>query len=260
MHSKILEGNHARVGGFVSPAPFPQTKSVPRANPRLEMPRIFLEAAVDWFRNHVHNACAKFVFNLDEVGSSRLEDKVETKVIVPLAVEGQMTFHNVHRNLKHISIVTCISAAGEHMIPFMVCSRLNGTVERLLKLRGFRFVVELILRKRDKLYMDSQLFHEYMATILIHYIKELPTNDKFAGKNTVLLMDNCAIHVQSDLLRFRADHQGKVITLPPHTNQIFQSLDLSLFGNFKKKMNYRVPLETDETIAGFVTRICHAME
>jgi hypothetical protein len=155
MHSEIWKGYHARMGGFLSPTPFRQTKSVPRANPRLEVPRVFLEAAVDRFWNHVHNACAKLVFNFDEVESSRWEDRVETKVIVPLAVAGQTMFHSVHRNLKHISIVGCISTAGEYMTPFMVCSRLNGTVERLLKLRGFRLGVEVILRKRNKPYMDS---------------------------------------------------------------------------------------------------------
>jgi hypothetical protein len=45
-----------------------ETKSVPQENPRLEVPRGFLEAAIQEFRDHVHNACAELVFNLDEVG------------------------------------------------------------------------------------------------------------------------------------------------------------------------------------------------
>jgi hypothetical protein len=200
------------------------------------------------------------VFNLDEVGISQWENKVEKKVIVPSAVGDQMIFHSVHRNSKHISIVACISAAGEHMTLFMVCSRLHGTVERLLELRGFRLGVELIVGKRDKPYMDSQLFYEYIPIIPIHYIDELPTSQEFASKDTVLFMDNWAIHVQLDTLRFLANHQGKVTTLPPHTDQIFQSFDPSLFANLKKNMNDRVPLETDETTAGSMKRIFHAME
>jgi hypothetical protein len=57
-----------------------------------------------------------------------------------------------------------------------------------------------------------------------------------------------------------AGHQVKVIIFPPHTTQIFQSPDLSLFGNFKKKMNYTVPLESDETTAGFIMRIFQMMK
>jgi hypothetical protein len=36
-----------------------ETKSIPQDNLRLEVPRIFLEAAIDVFRDHVHNACAE---------------------------------------------------------------------------------------------------------------------------------------------------------------------------------------------------------
>jgi hypothetical protein len=33
-----------------------------------------------------------------------------------------------------------------------------------------------------------------------------------------------------------------------------------LFGNFKKKMNYKLPLDSDEHIAGFIKGIFHLME
>jgi hypothetical protein len=47
---------------------------------------------------------------------------------------------------------------------------------------------------------------------------------------------------------------------PLHTIHIFQSLDLSLFGNFKKRMNYRLPLETDKTTASFIKRFFYMMK
>jgi hypothetical protein len=96
-----------------------ETKSIPQKNPRLDVPRAFLEAAIDGFRDHVHNACAELVFNLDEIGISDWEDRYERQVIVPSAMRGQTIFHGVHRNLKRISVVACISAAGEHMTPFL---------------------------------------------------------------------------------------------------------------------------------------------
>jgi hypothetical protein len=51
-----------------------------------------------------------------------------------------------------------------------------------------------------------------------------------------------------------------VITVPPYTTHIFQCLDLSLFGNLQKKMNYKPPLESDEHTAGFIKRIFHLMK
>jgi hypothetical protein len=47
-----------------------ETKSIPQENPRLEVPRVFLEAAIDGFRDHVHNACAELVLDVDEIGVS----------------------------------------------------------------------------------------------------------------------------------------------------------------------------------------------
>jgi hypothetical protein len=41
-------------------------------------------------------------------------------VIVPLPMTGQTISHGVHRNLKHIYVVACISAAGEYMTPFFL--------------------------------------------------------------------------------------------------------------------------------------------
>jgi hypothetical protein len=237
-----------------------ETKSIPQENPRLEVPRVFLEAAIEGFRDHVHHSCAELVFNLDEIGISEWEDRAVRRVIVPSAMRGQTIFHGIHRNLKHVSVVACISAAGEHMTPFFVCSQVNDAVERRLKTAGFRMGVDLILKRRSKPYMNSQLFTEYISTVLLPYIDELRQNEEFANKAAVLLMDNCSIHVRSETLQMLADHQVKVITFPPHTSHIFQSLDLSLFGNFKRKMNYRLPLDSDETAAGFIKRIFHIMK
>jgi hypothetical protein len=125
---------------------------------------------------------------------------------------------------------------------------------------GFRLGVDLILEHQNKPYMSSQLFAEYISTVLLPYVYELRSNEEFADKEAVLLMANYSIHVHGDTLQRLADHRVKVLTFPLHTTHIFQSHDLSLFGNFKKRMNYRLPLETDETTAGFMKRIFHMMK
>jgi hypothetical protein len=44
-----------------------ETKSVPQENPRLEVPRDFLETTIEGFCDHVHNTCAELIFNFDEI-------------------------------------------------------------------------------------------------------------------------------------------------------------------------------------------------
>jgi hypothetical protein len=99
-----------------------ETKSLPQENSRLEVPQVFHDAEIEGFQHHVHGSCAELVFNLDEVGMSEWEERHQRKVIVPSAMRGQTIFHGIHRQLKHMSVVACISAPGEHMAPFFVCS------------------------------------------------------------------------------------------------------------------------------------------
>jgi hypothetical protein len=63
-----------------------ETNISPRENQRLEVSRVFLGAVIEGIRTHVQNACAEFVFNLDEVGISEWEDRVERKPIIPSAM------------------------------------------------------------------------------------------------------------------------------------------------------------------------------
>jgi hypothetical protein len=72
-------------------------------------------------------------------------------------------------------------------------------------------------------------------------------------------MDICSVHVQGDTLQVLAGHRVKVLTFPPRTTHIFQSLGLSLFENFKKRMNDRLSLETDQITVGFMKQIFHMM-
>jgi hypothetical protein len=95
---------------------------------------------------------------------------------------------------------------------------------------------------------------------LFPYADELRSIEEFANEEAVLLMDNCIVHVQGGTLQMLADHRVKVLTFPPHKTHIFQGLDRSFFGNFKKRMNYILPLETNETMLAFVKRIFHMMK
>jgi hypothetical protein len=127
-----------------------ETTSRPQANPRLEIPRSFLDPMVECLRKHVHHCCAELVFTLDEVGLSEWDDRVARQVIVPVSMSGQTIHHGVHRNLKHISVVCCVSASGESRTPFVVSSQINDSVLERLKTDGLRMGVDLILERRPK--------------------------------------------------------------------------------------------------------------
>jgi hypothetical protein len=48
--------------------------------------------------------------------------------------------------------------------------------------------------------MNSRLFAEWISTVLLPYVDELRSNEEFADKETMLLMDNCSVHAQGNTL------------------------------------------------------------
>jgi hypothetical protein len=62
----------------------------------------------------------ELVFNFDEIGMSEWEDRKERKVIVPATMDGPTIYHRASRSVRHISIMTCITAAGEYLTPYIV--------------------------------------------------------------------------------------------------------------------------------------------
>jgi hypothetical protein len=157
-------------------AEIPDTRSSPQENQRLEVPRVFLEAGIEGIRTHVHNSYAEPIFNLDEIGIREKEDRVERKVIVPLAVRKQKIFHGIHPGLKHISLVRCIPAGGDQMIPFLASSQLIDVVVRKLKTEGFRISIHFIIKKREKPYMNAVLSNACISTVFLPHIARVRSN------------------------------------------------------------------------------------
>jgi hypothetical protein len=89
---------------------------------------------------------AELVFNLDEIGMSEWEDRKEKKVIVRMTMDGQTAHHGASRNVKHISVIACITATGESMMPFIVTSQISDSIRKRLMSRGVRLGVDFVLR------------------------------------------------------------------------------------------------------------------
>jgi hypothetical protein len=67
-------------------------------------------------------------------------------------------------------------------------------------------------------------------------------------------MDNCSAHLTDAVIRLRTEERERVITFAPHTSQIFQILDLTLFGVLKRRPRYELPFENDNTTVTLSSR------
>jgi hypothetical protein len=55
---------------------------------------------------------------------------------------GQTIFHGIHWKVKHISVLTGISPARQHMTPFFMCSQVNHALERRRKTEASKMDVD----------------------------------------------------------------------------------------------------------------------
>jgi hypothetical protein len=51
-----------------------------------------------------------------------------------------------------------------------------------------------------------------------------------------------------------------VITFAPHTNQIFQVLDVTLFGVLKQRLGYKLPFEDEKETVRFILKVYHGFK
>jgi hypothetical protein len=137
-------------------------------------------------KTSIQNTRVELVFNLDEIGISKWEDSIGRKVIIPSTMRDEKIFHGIHRGLKHISAVACILASGNHMMPFVLSSQVSDAVVWKLKIEGFQIGTEIILKKREKPYMNAELFHEHISTILLPQIAKVGSNLGLTGTSRSL--------------------------------------------------------------------------
>jgi hypothetical protein len=197
-------------------------------------------------------ACpADLVFHLDEVGISDWEDRKSKKVVVPITVTAQHIHHRISRNLKHISIVTCISAGGACLTPYVVTSQDSATLHRALEATAMQIGKHLILKQRAKPYVNADLFENYVRTVFLPPLAITCIMQNVRNEEAVLLMDNCSPHLTPVVIDLLSEARVRIVTFAPHTTQIFQTLDLSLFGVLKRRGQYQLPFGDDAGSARF---------
>lgn len=232
-----------------------EATSHPQENPRLQIPREFLVETLRCMDQAVQGCVRDLVFNLDEVGASEWEDRKSKRVVVPAEMGDQPIHHGINRNLKHITIVTCVAASGEHLIPYVVTSQDAESLRTDLKKRGIEFGRHLTIVRNQKPYVNSGTFADYIKSVFLPYVTRVRKEREIEEEEAVLLMDNCPSHLTSEVITLLTTARVRVVTFAPHTTHIFQLLDLTLFGAFKRVGQYQLPFDDITTTSRFIYRL-----
>jgi hypothetical protein len=194
-------------------------------------------------------------FNLDELGISNWEDRKPKKVVVPITVPAHSIHHRIPRNVKHISIVTCISAGGACLTPYVVTSQDSAALRRALEATGMQIGKHLILKRCAKPYVNADLFENSVRTVFLPHLAIARIMQNVRNEEAVLLMDNCSPHLTPAVIDLLSEARVRIVTFALHTTQIFQALDLSLFRVLKRRGQYQLPFGDDAGSARFIKKV-----
>jgi hypothetical protein len=128
----------------------------------------------------------------------------------------------------------CISAAGDSYCCLLIAP--NRGVQEIFE-TGIRRDIDIMMEIRGAAYPTAEIFPRYIETVLYAIV----ANRKLPGcrnKPAILFCDNCACHCSEDILIEFARHGVPLLSYPPHTSNLFQVLDLLLFGRLKSAKKY----------------------
>jgi hypothetical protein len=116
-----------------------------------------------------------------------------------------------------------------------------------------------VLFDRDSTFVFNQkplinagIFRDDMRSILLPYIDILRGLPVFPQGAAVVLMNNYSPHVSDDVIRI-----PHVISVAPHTTQVFQVLDLTLFGVLKRHPRYELPFDQNTAPVKVIMKVYH---
>jgi hypothetical protein len=84
--------------------------------------------------------------------------------------------------------------------------------------------------------------------------------DEFAEEMASLLMNNWSSHITSDMIGFVPEGRVRVITFAPHTTQIFQIFDVTLFDVLRRHSRYVFPVGDKEMTIKFLMKVYHGFK
>jgi hypothetical protein len=154
-------------------------------------------------------------------------------------------------------VIPCLSAAGESLFHYIVTSENCPTIQEHLKTQGVLFGRDLALKFKQNTYFNARKFLAYMRITLLPYIDTLRGRAVLAEEIAVLLMAHCSAHVSDDAIGILTEARVRVIAFVPHTTQVFQILDLTLFGVLKGCPRYELPSDENNATVNVISKVYH---
>jgi hypothetical protein len=142
--------------------------------------------------------------------------------MVPRTAALHSIHHRLSPSVKHISVVACISASGACLTPYVVTSQDSAAVRRDLEADGMQIGrhFNLILKHRDKPYVDVELFEDSLCNVFLPHSKIARLVTDLREEDAVRLMDIWSPHITPLQLSSNFSRLPVCPWLPSHCNRI----------------------------------------
>jgi hypothetical protein len=152
----------------------------------------------------------------------------------------------------------CVHVIAEvSLLHRIVTLQYSSIVQEHFTKHGVRFGRDFALRFSQQPYFTAGIFLDSIRTNFLAYIDTLRGLAVLGQEIAILLMHNCSTHVSDNVIRIVTEARVRVITFAPDATQVFQILDLILFGVPKPCPMYELPFDGDNATAKGITKVYH---
>jgi hypothetical protein len=135
--------------------------------------------------------------------------------MVPATMGRYTIHHGVSENLKHITIVACLAASGEHVIPYVIRSQESDNLRQGLSKKGIEFRRHLRLKKSQKAYVNGKSFAESGKSTFVPHVMKGRVDGGIEEQEAALLIDNYPRHITGDVMDSLTGAAVPAVTFAP---------------------------------------------
>jgi hypothetical protein len=182
----------------------------------------------------IEGVSSLLIFNCDEVGVSLYCDERRRRVIVAKEDDGETLHVPVDRGEKHLSMMACVSLAGEALMPHFLTKGVVPAVE--LQKTGLLENVHATFAHTTSGYMTKESFKGWVDLNFVPQVNWMRKKLSLEKEKAMLLLDNCPSHLSDESFKTLGDANITFFTLLPNATHLLQPCDVGLFGAFKQHL------------------------
>ena len=156
------------------------------------------------------------IYNMDETGVTVIHKP--GKVVTEVGRRNVWAITSGEKGKTH-TILTCVSASGSALPPFLIYPR-----KRITDSLKVGAVAGTTFHCSDTGWVNAELFFKWLH----FFVQSIPPS-----RPVLLILDGHSSHISIEVIEFAKSNDKHMLCIPAHTTHILQPLDVGVFKSFK---------------------------